>query len=153
MLLTCRIPIFPPNCYLTDLDDPDFWEKAVGLQAPPDPEFDELAQLMTDGKRHRKQVQQYDPYADDKAAEQKKQERIAEIEREEEEERVVRRKFKCGHNVHNGYACGPPRINVFLFFTPDFDIYSLPPPPPPAQALPSFWNVKIRGMGKRSAKE
>mmetsp|Transcript_39977 Transcript_39977/g.82247 ORF Transcript_39977/g.82247 Transcript_39977/m.82247 type:complete len:1159 (-) Transcript_39977:502-3978(-) len=94
LLLTCRIPIPPLNCYLADLDDPDFWEKAVGLQAPPDPEFDELAQLMTDGKRHRKQVQQYDPYADDKAAEQKKQERIAELEREEEEERVVRRLAK-----------------------------------------------------------
>lgn len=62
------------------------------MQPPPDPAFDELAQLMTDGKRHRKQVQQYDPYADDKAAEEKKQEKIAEIEREEAEEKEIRRK-------------------------------------------------------------
>lgn len=66
-----------------DLDDPNFWEKAVGLQAPPDPASDELAQLMTDGKRNRKQVQQYDPYAVDKEAEMKKQEKLAELEREE----------------------------------------------------------------------
>lgn len=74
-----------------DLDDPNFWEKAVGLQAPPDPADDELAQLMTDGKRHRKQVQQYDPYAVDKEAEMKKQEKLAELEREEEEEKEIRR--------------------------------------------------------------
>ena len=74
-----------------DLDDPNFWEKAVGLQPPPDPESDKLAQLMTDGKRHRKQVQQYDPYAVDKETELKKQEKLAELEREEEEEKEIRR--------------------------------------------------------------
>ena len=79
-----------------DLDDPNFWEKAVGLQPPPDPESDKLAQLMTDGKRHRKQVQQYDPYAVDKETELKKQEKLAELEREEEEENEIRREYYRG---------------------------------------------------------
>ena len=79
-----------------DLDDPNFWEKAVGLQPPPDPESDKLAQLMTDGKRHRKQVQQYDPYAVDKETELKKQEKLAELEREEEEENEIRREYCRG---------------------------------------------------------
>jgi len=45
-----------------DLDDPDFWAKAVGLEAPEEiPE--EVAQMIDDGvKRSRKQVQQYNPY-------------------------------------------------------------------------------------------
>jgi len=70
-----------------DLDDPDFWEKAVGLDAPVEtPE--EVAQMLDDGvKRNRKQVQQYDPYADIHEAEQKKKDKIAQRLREEKEEK------------------------------------------------------------------
>jgi len=70
-----------------DLDDPDFWEKAVGLDAPVEtPE--EIAQMLDDGvKRSRKQVQQYDPYADMHEAEQKKKDKIAQKIKEEKEEK------------------------------------------------------------------
>ena len=71
-----------------DLDDPDFWSKAVGLEVPVDtPE--EIAAMLDDGvKRQRKQVQVYDPYADTAEAEQKRKERIAlekQLEKEEKE--------------------------------------------------------------------
>eukprot|EP00547_Thalassionema_nitzschioides_P006181 CAMPEP_0194218418 /NCGR_PEP_ID=MMETSP0156-20130528/23714_1 /TAXON_ID=33649 /ORGANISM="Thalassionema nitzschioides, Strain L26-B" /LENGTH=2173 /DNA_ID=CAMNT_0038947761 /DNA_START=65 /DNA_END=6583 /DNA_ORIENTATION=- len=70
-----------------DLDDPDFWEKAVGLDVPVEtPE--EIAQMLDDGvKRSRKQVQQYDPYADIHEAEQKKKDKIAQKIKEEKEEK------------------------------------------------------------------
>lgn len=55
-----------------DLDDPNFWEKAVGLEKVEEtPE--EISQMIDDGvKRSRKQVQQFDPYAPFVEAEQKK---------------------------------------------------------------------------------
>lgn len=70
-----------------DLDDPDFWAKAVGLEAPVEmPE--EVAQMIDDGvKRSRKQVQVYDPYADIHQAEQKKKDKIAQKVKEEKEEK------------------------------------------------------------------
>ena len=105
-----------------DLDDPNFWEKAVGLQAPPDPADDELVQLMTDGKRHRKQVQQYDPYAVDKEAEMKKQEKLAELEREEEEEKEIRRECAAtkmyslfGRKVSYHYLPPPEFLTPTIF--------------------------------------
>jgi len=95
-----------------DLDDPNFWEKAVGLQPPPDPESDKLAQLMTDGKRHRKQVQQYDPYAVDKETELKKQEKLAELEREEDEEKEIRREY-CRSFIYSVLFVHPASLSLF----------------------------------------
>jgi hypothetical protein len=86
-----------------DLDDPDFWSKAVGLDAPPEDTPEEIAAMLDDGvKRSRKQVEQYDPYAETAMAEQLKKERIAvekmleqeEKERLQEEKRLKQRKAK-----------------------------------------------------------
>jgi chromodomain-helicase-DNA-binding protein 7 len=58
-----------------DLDDPDFWKKAIGLQAPEFPVDEDTALLLgSDKKRNRKQVQVYDPYASFAEAEMKKEE-------------------------------------------------------------------------------
>jgi hypothetical protein len=77
-----------------DLDDPDFWTKAVGLDAPQQELPEELASMLDDGvKRVRKQVQQYDPYADIAKSEQMKKERIA-AEKLLEKERLKEEKKK-----------------------------------------------------------
>lgn len=56
-----------------DLDDPDFWSKAVGLDVPPEGIPEEVAHMLDDGvKRSRKQVQVYDPYADTVESDQRK---------------------------------------------------------------------------------
>lgn len=70
-----------------DLDDENFWEKAVGLSAPVEtPE--EVAAMIDDGiKRSRKQVQVFDPYASFAEAEQKKKDKIALKIKEEKEEK------------------------------------------------------------------
>lgn len=70
-----------------DLDDPQFWEKAVGLQAPVEmPE--NVAHMIDDGvKRSRKQVQVFDPYAPFAEAEQKKKDRLEQRLKEEKEEK------------------------------------------------------------------
>ena len=76
-----------------DLDDPDFWAKAVGLDAPTDSTIDE--NLLLDGeKRSRKQVQVFDPYAAYAEAEQKKKDKIAQKEKEQKEERDRIRSLK-----------------------------------------------------------
>lgn len=81
-----------------DLDDPDFWAKAVGFDAPVEtPE--EVAAMLDDGvKRSRKQVQVYDPYADERLEEQRRKEKIAMeklLEKEEKErERLEKKKKK-----------------------------------------------------------
>lgn len=77
-----------------DLDDPDFWSKAVGLETPVEtPE--EIAAMIDDGvKRSRKQVQQYDPYADTAAAEKLKQEKIELEKMLEQEEKERQRQEK-----------------------------------------------------------
>lgn len=66
-----------------DLDDPDFWAKAVGLDVPVEtPE--EIAQMLDDGvKRSRKQVQQFNPYSEEQA----KVDAIALKEQEERDEK------------------------------------------------------------------
>jgi len=79
-----------------DLDDPDFWSKAVGLDKPTEtPE--EISHMIDDGvKRSRKQVEQFDPYADLREEERVKQERLdmklqaakQEKERQREEKRA-----------------------------------------------------------------
>ncbi len=69
-----------------DLDDPDFWTKAVGLARPVEtPE--EISRMLDDGvKRSRKQVEQFDPYAEFTEIEQRKQAKIAmKIQAEKEE--------------------------------------------------------------------
>ena len=55
-----------------DLDDPDFWSKAVGLDKPVEiPE--EISHMIDDGvKRSRKQVQQFNPYAEYTEKEEKR---------------------------------------------------------------------------------
>ena len=74
-----------------DLDDPDFWSKAVGLDTPPADIPEDIAAMIDDGvKRSRKQVEQYDPYAESSMAEQMKNDQM-ELEKmleEEEQERV-----------------------------------------------------------------
>jgi hypothetical protein len=70
-----------------DLDDPDFWAKAVGLEAPVETPED-VAQMIDDGvKRSRKQVQQFNPYAEFGEVEQRKKDKVALKEQEEREER------------------------------------------------------------------
>jgi len=69
-----------------DLDDPDFWEKAVGLQAPPEDMDPDMALIIDDGsKRSRKQVQMFDPY--NPTEEHKKEQERLELEAQEEQER------------------------------------------------------------------
>ena len=81
-----------------DLDDPDFWKKAAGLEAPVEtPE--EVAQMLDDGvKRSRKQVQMFDPFADfakiEQLKEDKKQQKIREEKEEKERLRMEKRMKK-----------------------------------------------------------
>jgi hypothetical protein len=78
-----------------DLDDPDFWSKAVGLDAPPEETPEDIAAMLDDGvKRSRKQVEQYDPYAEIVSAEQLKKDRIAleKMLEKEERDRVLEEK-------------------------------------------------------------
>lgn len=80
-----------------DLDDPEFWAKAVGLETPKETS-EEILQMIDDGvKRSRKQVQVYDPYAETAEAEQRKKERIALeklLEKEEKERLRLEKKLK-----------------------------------------------------------
>jgi hypothetical protein len=80
-----------------DLDDPDFWSKAIGLDVPVDTP-DEVAAMLDDGvKRSRKQVQVYDPYADVAEAEERRKERIAmekQLEKEEKEREKAEKQKK-----------------------------------------------------------
>lgn len=80
-----------------DLDDPEFWSKAVGLDVEEETPED-IAQMLDDGvKRSRKQVQVYDPYADTVEAEQRKKDRIAlekMLEKEEKERLRQEKKTK-----------------------------------------------------------
>ena len=77
-----------------DLDDPDFWSKAVGLDKPTEtPE--EISHMIDDGvKRSRKQVEQFDPYADIREEERIKQERLDMKLQAEKEERERLREEK-----------------------------------------------------------
>lgn len=68
-----------------DLDDPDFWEKAVGLNAPEETAVD--ASLMDGVKRNRKQVQVFDPYASFNDALERKKDKIAKKVKKDKEER------------------------------------------------------------------
>lgn len=81
-----------------DLDDPDFWAKAVGLEAPPAELPEDVAAMIDDGvKRNRKQVQQFDPYAEFAEAEQRKKDKILLeriMEKEEKERERYERKMK-----------------------------------------------------------
>lgn len=86
-----------------DLDDPDFWSKAIGLEAPLEETPEDIAAMLDDGvKRSRKQVQQYDPYAETAMVEQLRKDRIAlekllekeEKERLTEEKKVKKNKIK-----------------------------------------------------------
>ena len=81
-----------------DLDDPDFWKKSIGLDAPVETS-EEIEKMIDDGiKRTRKQVITYDPFAAFTEAEQKKKDKVnAKIKEEKEErerERLVRRMKK-----------------------------------------------------------
>jgi hypothetical protein len=68
-----------------DLDDPDFWKKTAGLE-PPVETPEEIAQMLDDGvKRSRKQVQQFDPFADYAIIEQRKEDKKMQKIREEKE--------------------------------------------------------------------
>eukprot|EP00804_Cyclotella_cryptica_P019561 CCRYP_014309-RB/>CCRYP_014309-RB protein AED:0.05 eAED:0.05 QI:460/0.93/0.87/1/0.73/0.5/16/4750/1370 len=70
-----------------DLDDPDFWAKAVGLQAPPEDMDPNMMLIIDDGsKRARKQVQVFDPHSEMMEAERKEKEKL-EQEAQKEQER------------------------------------------------------------------
>lgn len=81
-----------------DLDDPDFWAKAVGLEAPVAP-IDENILLE---KRSRKQVQVFDPFAEFQEEEDLKKEKAdlklkfekEERKRQKEEKRIKREQEK-----------------------------------------------------------
>lgn len=68
-----------------DLDDPDFWAKAVGLDTPEE-KLDENI-ITTGEKRSRKQVQVYDPYASYFEDEQKKSDKLSQKLQQEKEEK------------------------------------------------------------------
>lgn len=68
-----------------DLDDPDFWSKAVGLDAPEETPNENI--LLEGEKRNRKQVQVFDPYASYVEEEQKKLDKIAQKVQEDKEEK------------------------------------------------------------------
>jgi len=70
-----------------DLDDPDFWKKAVGLDAPEEITEEEAAMLHAGVKRSRKQVQVFDPYSEFAEAEQRKQDKIESKIKEEKQEK------------------------------------------------------------------
>lgn len=79
-----------------DLDDPDFWSKAVGLDVPIET-TDDGAMLDAGVKRNRKQVQVYDPYAETAEAEMRKKEKLAQeklLEKEEKERQRLEKKAK-----------------------------------------------------------
>jgi hypothetical protein len=80
-----------------DLDDPDFWSKSIGLEAPEEtPE--EIAAMLDDGvKRSRRQVDVYDPHAEAAKAEQRKKDKLAlekMLEKEEKERLRMEKKIK-----------------------------------------------------------
>ena len=79
-----------------DLDDPDFWSKAVGLDKPTEtPE--EISHMIDDGvKRSRKQVEQFDPYADVREEERIKEMKFQAAKEEKERLREERRGKKSG---------------------------------------------------------
>jgi len=68
-----------------DLDDPDFWAKAVGLEKEEEVLHENI--LLAGEKRSRKQVQVFDPYAEYVEEEQKKKEKEAQKLLQEKEER------------------------------------------------------------------
>jgi len=73
---------------------PDFWSKAVGLQAPPEELDPSMALIIDDGsKRNRKQVQAFDPLRDEAEAEQRRLDLIA-LKKEEEKEEKERRRLE-----------------------------------------------------------
>ena len=76
-----------------DLDDPNFWEKAIGLEAPTELSLDSDISFLAglENKRSRKQVQVYDPYAAFADRERKKQEKLAAKVRAEKEEKEKKR--------------------------------------------------------------
>ena len=73
-----------------DLDDPDFWSKAVGLDAPEET----LNENILFEKRNRKQVQVFDPYAEYVEEEEKKKEKEAQKMQQEKEEKKRLREEK-----------------------------------------------------------
>jgi len=73
-----------------DLDDPDFWSKAVGLDAPPEEVDPAMALIIGDGsKRVRKQVATYDPFKEEaeELAREKEELRLQKLAEKEEKER------------------------------------------------------------------
>ena len=82
VLFACSHPSSPAQ--------PDFWSKAVGLEAPP-PEEDPTMALIIDEKRSRKQVKSYDPLAEEAELERL---RLEEIAQRKEEERVEKERKK-----------------------------------------------------------
>ena len=77
-----------------DLDDPDFWAKAIGFEAPPEDLDPNMALIIEGGsKRSRKQVQAFDPLKDEADAEQKRLEMIA-FQKQEEKEEKERKKLE-----------------------------------------------------------
>jgi hypothetical protein len=78
-----------------DLDDPDFWAKTVGLEAPTAPIDENI--LVEGEKRSRKQVQVFDPYAefqDEEDLKKEKAELKLKLEKEEKKRLKEEKKLK-----------------------------------------------------------
>jgi chromodomain-helicase-DNA-binding protein 7 len=82
-----------------DLDDPDFWSKAIGLEKPEDGLDENL--LLLGEKRNRKQVQVYDPYAffeEDEEKEKKRKAQKIQDEKSEKKRQKEEKKNKKGED-------------------------------------------------------
>ena len=87
-----------------DLDDPDFWKKTAGLEAPVETPED-VAQMLDDGvKRSRKQVQQFNPFEDylrnEQVKEDKRLQKVKEEKEEKERLRLEKRMKKLTEKEH-----------------------------------------------------
>lgn len=84
-----------------DLNDPDFWQKAIGLDAPPEGADDETSLLLAglENKRSRKQVQVFDPYEAEKKIQEKK-EVAAQVEKEAKAASKAERKKRKSEDRH-----------------------------------------------------
>lgn len=77
-----------------DLDDPDFWSKAVGLEAPPEEIDPTMALIIGDGrKRERKQIETYDPFKEEAEEEERRIEELK-LQKQEEKEEKERKKLE-----------------------------------------------------------
>ena len=127
-----------------DLDDPDFWSKAVGLDKPTDtPE--EISHMIDDGvKRSRKQVEQFDPYADVREEERIKQEKIDMLNQAAKEEKERLREEKRAKKSEKSKK-RKTREEKEADALRSKEARTLPPPPNTLKKRKKFKNEKTNG--------